>query len=481
MTLTHAYASKREVEPALGSPWPGRELGQVRRTVRLAATVPLALLLGVQWLLVVGRGVPETGALPAHDWWLQQLGPLSLLDRPLGASLLLVCSAALTLLVRRGQHLGRAWLVLPALVGSLVALGSLLLQLVAGPGATALAVIGLLVWLTSTWWAVSHALLAGLAPRLPVTSRTGSVLVVAWVLLLPGPLAVGRWLLAPDLRTEAQALAANTEGLRFAALLTSASVRLWLFGALLGVLVWLVVQCWPRGARRPWRWYAALALCAVAVLELWWTAQTVSAQRVTELRYGSPAGELHFTCATWVYPPVADAPSATPTRTVAVSGSGCDTVATFSGYHQVGTSETAVSVSPVALRRPAPAGSSDDDAGTAGSTLPRLPTGRSGSLGPAGEPRPMVGARYGDVVVLAGTNRFDRTADQVVAVPLRGGPALWRFVCGDKREVRARFAGGQPDPASTATTAGEPGDVVVLTCGSRRLRLDPVTGLTAAR
>jgi hypothetical protein len=72
-------------------------------------------------------------------------------------------------------------------------------------------------------------------------------------------------------------------------------------------------------------------------------------------------------------------------------------------------------------------------------------------------------------------------ADQLVGVSLRGGPALWRFVCGDKREVRARFAGGQRDPASTATVPGDPGDVVVLTCGSRRLRFDPVTGLTAPR
>ena len=126
----------------------------------------------------------------------------------------------------------------------------------------------------------------------------------------------------------------------------------------------------------------------------------------------------------------------------------------------------------MALRAPA-VGADDDSAG--GPVLSR-PSG-----GPAGEPQPLVGARYGDVVVLAGTNRFDRTADQLVGVSLRGGPPLWRFVCGDKREVRARFAGGQPDPTSTATRPGDPGDVVVVTCGGRRLRFDPVTGLTAKR
>lgn len=481
MTTTQGYVAVREVEPALGSPWSGRELSRVRRTVRDAATLPLAMLLGVQWLFVVGRGVPETSALPAHDWWLQQLGRVSVLDHPFGAGLLLLSSAALAVLVRRGQRLGPVWLVPPTLLGTAVALALLLAQAVDGLGVGALAVIVLLVWLASAWWAAGHALLAGLAPRRGVTSRTGAVLVLAWVLLLPGPLALGRWLLASDLRAEAAVLAQNTVGLRFAALLTAASVRLYLFGALLGAVAWLAYQVWPRGTtRRPWRWYAALALSAVALLELWWTAQTAADRRVTQLRYGSPGDELHLTCATWVYPPAEDAPAATPTRTVAVSGSGCTTVSTYAGYHQVGTTDAGVSVSPVALRGPAPRSSADEDAKPA-STLPRLPTGRSGSLGPAGEPQPLVGAWYGDVVVLAGSTRFDRTADQVVAVSVRGGPALWRFVCGEKREVRARFAGGQPDPASSATTPGEPGDAVILTCGARRLRLDPVTGLTAAR
>jgi hypothetical protein len=474
MTLQHGYTSRADVEPVLGSPWPGRELGDLRRTVRYAGTLPLAVLLGVQWIFLVAGGLPETDALPAQAWWLEQLGALSALRHPVTAGLLLVCSAVLTLLVRRGQRLGRASLVVPAVTGTAVVLVLLTEQAVRGMAAGALAVIVLLVWLALTWWAVAHAVLAGVAPREPVTSRTGALLVAAWVVLLPGPLALGRWLLAPDLRTEAALLAGNSVALRFSALLTSASVRLYLFGALLVLVAWLGFQCWPRaGGPRRWRWYAALALSFVALLELWWTAQTVSAQRVTELRYGSPVPDLHFTCATWVYPPASDAPAETPTETVAVSGSGCATVTAYVGYHQRGTTATGVSVSPVALRGPA-VGAPDDSSGRPSLTRP--------AVGPAGAPQPLVGARYDDdVVVLAGSNRFDRTADQLVAVPLRGGPELWRFVCGDKREVRARFAGGQRDPGSSATAAGEPGDVVVASCGSRRLRLDPVTGLTAPR
>lgn len=477
MTLAHGYVTDVEHEAALSSPWPGRELAVLRRTVRHAATLPVAVLLGVQWLFVVAAGLPETSALPAQPWWLAQLGALSVLDHPLVVGLLLGCSAALALLVRRGQRLGRAWLAAPAAAGTVVVLVVLVGQAVRGLGDGALTVIVLLVSLASAWWAVAHAVLAGVAPRPPTTSRTGTVLVAAWVLLLPGPLALGRWLLAPDLRTEAAMLTGNSVALRFAALLTPASVRLYLFGALLGVVAWLAFQCWPRaGGRRSWRWYACLAAASVALVELWWSAQTVAQQRVTELRYGSPEADLHFTCATWVYPPDTEAPAATPTETVAVSGSGCRTVTTYAGYRERGTTAAEVSVSPVALR--APAVGADDDGDGAGAGGPRL---TRPSTGPAGAPEPLVGARYGDVVVLAGSNRFDRTADQLVGVSLRGGPPLWRFVCGDKREVRARFAGGRPDPASTATRPGDPGDVVVATCGGRRLRFDPVTGLTAPR
>jgi len=289
--------------------------------------------------------------------------------------------------------------------------------------------------------------------------------------LVPGPLALGRWLLAGDLHDEAEVLAHNTDGLRLAALLCAASVRLYLFGALLGLVAWLAYQCWPRpGVRRGWRWYAGLALAFVALVELWWTAQTVAAQRVTQLRYGDPAGELRFTCATWVYPPPTSAPAATPTETVAVSGSGCRTLTTYAGYRQVTSRDLGVAASPVALRAPAPAGTVEDTAGPLGAARPG-----------AGRPRPLAGARYGDVVVLAASGRLDRTADQVVAVSLHGGPVLWRFVCGQKQEVRARFEGGQTDPSAAVLDQADAPDVVVLTCNARRLRLDPVTGLTAPR
>ena len=186
-----------------------------------------------------------------------------------------------------------------------------------------------------------------------MTPRTGAVLVAAWIVLLPGPLALGRWLLASDLRAEAALLAGNSVALRFSALLTGASVRLYLFGALLVLVSWLGYQCWPRsGGRRSWWWYAALAVGLVALLELWWTAQTVAAAG-DRAPLRDPGADLHFTCATWVYPPTPEQPADTPTQTVAVSGSGCSTVTTYVGYRQLGTTDADVSVSPVALRGPA--------------------------------------------------------------------------------------------------------------------------------
>jgi uncharacterized membrane protein len=333
-------------------------------------------------------------------------------------------------------------------------------------GESVLGILLLLGWVVTAWYAALHALLIDLGAPPRRTRRTGALLLAGWVLLLPGPLALGRLLLAPDLRAEAEVLSGNTVALRLSALFCGASVRLYLFGALLGVVLWLVYQCWPRtGASRSWRWYLALVVALVGLASFWWSSQSSSAHRVTQLRYGTPAAELHLTCGTWVYPPAPGTPAETPTTTVVVSGVGCRTVSTFSGYRQVGTTLSPVTLSPVALR-PAPLGSAL--AITPGAGAPPLRV-------------PLAGARYGNALVLAASDRTDRVADQLVAVRLRGGgQPLWRFSCADKREVRARFPGGLTEPDAAAPVPAEPdvATAVVLTCGSQRLRVNPITGLT---
>ena len=468
------YSVAQAAPPTLGSPWAPAEEAEVRTLTRRAAAVPLAVCAAVQWVVLVAAGLPEVGGLRAGSWWLAQLGPLTLTaGHRVGALVLLGAAVALFVLSRTRHWVGRAGMMAPAVIGTLTGVAILVQLLLTGTtGSSVLGLILLAVWLVTAWYAGVHAWLLDLGPPPAPDRRSGLVLVIAWVVLLPGALALGRLLLAGDLRAEAQVLRANTVALRLSALLSSASLWLWLFGALLGVIIWLAYQCWPRRAvGRSWRWRTALVVAVLVCVPVWWSAQSSAAQRVTQLRYGTPADELRFTCGTWVYPPESGTSADTPTVTVAVNGAGCRTVSTFAGYRQVGSSKTNVSVSPVSLRAPA---------------IGRDDTEDRDAAAPARVP--LAGARYGDVLVLAGSSRFDRVADQLVAVSLTGGPpgqgrepaaALWRFTCGDKREVRAQFPGGQTEPGvAPLPTLGRSEPMVVLTCGAQRLRFDPATGLT---
>ena len=320
-------------------------------------------------------------------------------------------------------------------------------------GASTLAGVLLLVWMLAAVHATCYAVLVDLGPPTPVTRRSGSLLLLVWIMLLPGPLALARLLLARDLRAEAAVLSADRSGLRLAALLSGASVRLYLFGAVAAVVVWLAYQCWPRrDHRRSWRWYAALALAVVVTTQLWWTSLTSAARRVTQLELGTPAKELRLDCATWVFPPAAGTSAQTPTLTVSIGGRECATLTTFAGYHQRGSTATGARLAPVAL--PAPPGVDD-------------PVSRPGA--------PIGGARYGKVLVLATTARVDRAADGLIAVPLGGGPPRWRFRCPGAGAVSASFPGSQHGD-STVVIPGEPDPVVLVGCSGQRLRLDPATG-----
>ena len=418
--------------------------------------MPLLVSLGVQVPFLVAYGVPETAALPAGTWWLTQLSPVALAPgHRIGALVLLGCAVALVVLLRRADAWGRSPALLAAVLGTFAALGVALQLILTGTAqASVLGMLLLAVWVVCAFLGVA----AGPPTVRDRTPRTGLPWLLTWVLLLPVPLAVGRVLLAPDLRDVAAALQQNTVALRLAALVTASSVRLYLFGMLLGVLAYLGYQCWP-GQRRGLRWYVALGLAVLCSIGLWWSGQSVAERRVTQLSYGSPAAELHFTCATWVFPPEKASPALSPTVTLAISGSGCHSVTTFTGYRQLGTDTVPVGLSPVSLRDPRADGS-------VAWSPPRAPS---------------AGARYGDVLVLAGSSRWDRVADAVVAVRLSDGSELWRFQCADQREVKARFAGGQvgATPAEYRTVAGDPDEVVKLTCGTQRLRFDPRTGLTA--
>lgn len=456
--MTLVYADPETAPPQLGSPWPDEEGLRLRRAVRRAAAVPVGIGVVVQWLFAVAYALPETAGVPARSWWLAQLRPLAFVEgHRLSTAVLLIAAGLIFALARSGQRNRQLRLPVPAAVGLVTAaLVGVQIGLDETPGRSALAVALLLVWAGAAGYTACYGVLIDLVTPPAVERHTGTLLLAAWVILLPGPLTLGRLLLASDLRAEAAVLSTNTAGLRLAALLTGASVRLYLFGAMAGVVLWLAYQGWPRRpGHRSWRWYAALVVAVLALTQLWWTAQTSAARRVTELQLGTPAKELRPDCATWIQPPAPGTPARTPTLTVSIGGRTCTTVTTFSGYHQLNSTVTGVRLSPVALRAP----EIDDPA-----------AGRVSV--------PLRGARYGGVLVLATTTRADRAADGLIGLPLRGGPPRWRFSCVDHTDLAARFPGGQRSSGPIEPLTGELEPVVLVSCGDQGLRLDPRTGLS---
>ncbi len=455
MPLT--YADPTTAPPPLGSLWPGQQGVVLRRAVRRAAAIPLATGLGVQWLFLVAYALPETIGVPAASWWRHQLEPLAFVSgHRLSSAALLLSAGFVFALARSGQRHRQRLLVLPAALGALSAVWVVArIGLSEAEPVAVVALVLLLVWAAAAVYAGGFAGLVDLGPAPTVERFSGVPLLVGWIVLLPGPLALGRLLLAPDLRAEAATLATDPHGLRLAALLTGASLRLYLFGAVLGVVGWLLWQCWPRrSAHRSWGWRVALVAASLVLAQLWWTAQTSAARRVTELELGTPVPELRSDCAAWVQPSAPGTSARTPTLTVSIGGRSCTTVTTFVGYHQADSLTAGTRLSPVALRTP------DTDA-TANPTA-----------------KPLAAARYGKILVFASTTRADHLADGLVGIPARGRAPRWRFSCPDGVDLAASFPGGQNDAGSLNQLDGEIDPVVLVRCGEdRRLRLDPETGL----
>jgi hypothetical protein len=125
-------------------------------------------------------------------------------------------------------------------------------------------------------------------------------------------------------------------------------------------------------------------------------------------------------------------------------------VTAFSGYHEIGTSEAPDSLSPV----------------------------QATTVGGQRIPGELVGADYGDILVLAATGRVDNRATQVVGIRMTDAGQLWHFSCPRGHTLVVRFArttAGDDTAAGRLTVAGEPPSVAV-SCGDGALRLDPRTG-----
>jgi hypothetical protein len=370
----------------------------------------------------------------------------------LGGELLLVASLALLLLVRHPGLLGHGAALLPAAAGTLVAVVVALGLLVGGhPSRSGVALVLLALWV----WAATYAALEGLLVDVEVSRgrrwRDGVGWLAVYAVVAPAPTAVGRALFGPELRQAAEALGENTVALRLAALVSGANVLLCLSGLLLGVAVWAVYQCWP-----PRRDSATAVRVLVAVVALLATAAVggsgtaAARQRAAQIHAESPAASVHFGCGSaQLHGPDGDSAS-TPARTLVITGLTCKTLTTFEGYRQRTSQLLPFSLAPVTARGP------DGE---------RL-SGR------------VVGAQYGDVLVLAGTDRLDTAADRLLAVRVTDGARLWGFSCVDRRPLRLRFAGvpSGDDPARGHVTALGQTAQVVTVCGERTRRLEPATG-----
>jgi hypothetical protein len=464
-----AYTNPLAARPDVGSLGPATpERAEDTRKIRQAATIPLIISLGAQWVFFINYWIPEISAFPANDLWLTQLSPLASValtsdGQPqveaqngqwgLPALVLLVCAFALFWLSRTRHWLGRTAMLAPAALGLVAAL-AIVVGLAVRDALTSslVGVLLLIIWVFSAGYAALHGFLDHLGP-LPVKSwHSGLPLLIGYAIIATAPIAVGRWLFAPDMRYAAARLQDNTEALRLAALWTPSTALLYLTGLLVGVAVWVAYQAWPPRRQMA---FVGRALIVIGILiitaAVGWPATTQANKRVTELTYASPAEEVRFTCGAWILnQPTPVSHQVEPAKTLVISSFTCQTVTAYSGYQQLSTHTLPVSLSPV---------------------IAYLPDGAriSGRI---------VAAQYGDVLVVAGSDRFDVNANELLGIGLTDSAQLWRYSCEHGPPMGVRFANvpGGDKPAQGYITQGEVSPEVVVTCQGQTVRINPTTG-----
>jgi hypothetical protein len=462
------YTNPRAARPDVGSLGPSTaERAEDSRKIRMAATIPLVISLGAQWVFFIHYWIPETSAFPAHELWLTQLSPLASAALTSGgqpqvpaqngqwglpALVLLVCAFALFWLSRTRHWLGRTAMLAPAALGLVAALASVIALAVKGEVRSTLVGVALLItWVWSAGYAALHGFLDNLAPLPPKTWHSGLPVLAAYAIIGPAPTALGRCLFAPELRDAALALQNNTVSLRLAALWTGSTVLLYLCGLLIGIAVWVAYQAWP-----PRRDRAFIGRCLIVVgilivtAAIGWPATALADKRVDQLTYGTPADEIRFTCGSWILDqPTSASPQMEPAKTLVISGFTCQTVTAYSGYQQLSTHTLPVSLSPVIAYTP-----------EGGKISGRI-----------------VAAQYGDVIVVAGTDRFDTSSNELLGIGVTDSAELWRYACPDGT-LGVRFANvpGGDDPAQGHITQGEVAPEAVVSCQRQIVRINPTTG-----
>jgi hypothetical protein len=456
------YANRAAQRPGLGPLTSTDREREVATKNRAWASVPFSISLTVHLIFLLYYWLPEMNDFPGNGWWVNQLGPLAspwltsrgeaqVSTQPefgVASAVMLLAAFLLVCLSRSRRWWGRVAILVPAAVGGLAGLGILVGLLSTGGNRTStLSVMLLLLWLAVTGYVAAAGFQDRLGSPPPKTWRSGLPALVGYALIGPLPLAVGRALFAPDLRDQAYALEGNTEALRLAALVTASTAWLYLSGLLVGVSLWVLYRWWPlRRGNQVIGVLVAMAVMLVITSGFGWTAARLASVRTTQLALGSPAGEPALSCGAWAQPRES---AVEPVLTLGVTGAECRTVTIFEGYRQLSTGTVPISLSPIEAKTP--------------------------------ENRPIlseqVGALYGEIVVVAATNRLDRAPISLLGLRITDGSQAWEFSCPDPLTVRFSLVEPNDDPAQGhITEEGETVPQVLVGCGGKTSSLNPQNG-----
>lgn len=423
--------------------------------------LPLVISAGAFWLFFISYWVPELGSLPGAHFMLEQFAPLASKEltsesRPLvesqqghlglSAALVLIVAVLIPVLARSRWWLARLALWPLTYLAAISAVVTLIGVLVRGQlGVNLLGLLLLVVWVASAALTTWRSLWVDV-DTLPARPARVGWLIAAFALFNPAPVTLGRAWFAPELRSAAESVVHNDLTLRWAALLTPATALVYLCGVLVALVAWAAYLLWPpRQVDRRTVPVVGLVLALVAVLLIGPQAAAAGADRAAVIASASPRDEIGLTCGSWVHQL-----KGRPARTLVVSGLSCRRITAFAGYDEVSTRATADSLSPV----------------NAGTLLGRRIE------------RKLVGAAYGDMVVLASTDRVDNHATALVGLRMSDAAEVWRYRCPVAGSMTLRFIDSSEGDDSTAgrlTLRGEKAAVAV-DCGAGTVRLDPRTG-----
>ena len=443
-----------QAPPQLGLPFEQR-LRQRTTPERALAHSHLPLIMSglVNMAFFVVYWVPELRGFPGGDFLLSRLSPLASKEltshgraivatqighNGLGAAYLLIAAVALPVLARARFWLARLALLAVVVVALPVSLGIVVGAV--GRGLLADTLLGLLligVWVVTAVTTAWRSL--GVDPtRLPLRPVAALWVLLAYALITPAPVAVGRSLFGRELRAAALEVADGGFSVRWAALISPTTLPIYAVGLLVGILIALAyVLVPPRWPRVPVLPLLVGALVAFILLVLTGVAGvSASQQRVEQIRTASPLGDLPYFCAAWTVQAADEA-----VQTLVVSGTTCQRLRAYAGYREVAPGKLPDSMSPI---RAAPPGGGK-----------QISTDQ-------------ISGRYAGIVVIAVTSRFDNQATELAAVRIADASVAWTYDCPNRQALNVRLYGSDdpPDPTQGRAPAGKDGPSVAVSCGT---------------